>query len=67
MLLAFPHGITVRGGGMVILLVIRTELGGKAIFLLKRKKPCDVYFISCSFHITIVENFLSQHLNLLYS
>ena len=37
MLLAFPHGITVRGGGMVILLVIRTELGGKAIFLLKRK------------------------------
>ena len=54
MLLAFPHGITVRGGRMVILLVIRTELGDKVIFhfLLKRKKPCDTYFIS-SFHITV--------------
>ena len=40
---------------MVILLVIRTELGGKAIFhfLLKRKKTCDMCFISCSFHITV--------------
>ena len=30
-------------------------MGGKAIFhfLLKRKKPCDMCFISCSFHITM--------------